>query len=104
MGEVSVQVTKPQRRPARRPGPSQVKMYGFCHLFRAMKTFTALVGLHRDSDLTESIDHAQCCTLHAMAQLLYGRGAFEPVERTTGRGTAICLNCRTDEKNTTSFH
>ena len=36
MGEVSVQVTEPQRRPVRRPGPSQIKMYGFCHLFRAM--------------------------------------------------------------------
>ena len=40
----------------------------------------------RDSDLTGSVDHAQCCTLHATAQSLYGRRAFEPVERPTGRG------------------
>ena len=36
MGEVSVQVTEPRRRPVRRPGPSQIKMYGFCRPFRAM--------------------------------------------------------------------
>ena len=36
MGEVSVQVTGPRRRPVRRPGPSQIKMYGFCRPFRAM--------------------------------------------------------------------
>ena len=35
IGEVSVQVTEPRRRPVRRPGPSQIKMYGFCRLFRA---------------------------------------------------------------------
>ena len=38
MGEVSVQVTEPRRRLVRRPGPSQIKMYGFCRLFRAMNT------------------------------------------------------------------
>ena len=36
MGEVSVQVTEPRRRPVRRPGPSQIKMHGFCRPFRAM--------------------------------------------------------------------
>ena len=30
------QVTEPRRRPVRWPGPSQIKMYGFCRLFRAM--------------------------------------------------------------------
>ena len=35
MGEVSVQVTEPQQRPVRRPGPSQIKMCGFCRPFRA---------------------------------------------------------------------
>ena len=58
----------------------------------------------RDSDLTGGVDHAQCCMLHVTAQSLYGRRVFEPVERPTGRGTAIGLNCRKDEKNTTSFH
>ena len=28
--------------PVRRPGPSQIKMYGFCRLFRAMRTLQAL--------------------------------------------------------------
>ena len=37
MGEVSVQVTEPRRRPVRRPGLSQIKMYEFCRLFRAMQ-------------------------------------------------------------------
>ena len=41
MGEVSVQVTEPRRRPFRRPGPSQIKMYGFCRLFRAMMHINA---------------------------------------------------------------
>ena len=36
MGEVSVQVTEPRRRSVRRPGPSQIKMYGFCRPFRTM--------------------------------------------------------------------
>ena len=31
-----MQVTEPRRRPVRRPGPSQIKMYGFCRPFRAM--------------------------------------------------------------------
>ena len=35
-GRDSVQVTEPRRRPVRRPGPSQIKMHGFCRLFRAM--------------------------------------------------------------------
>ena len=34
----------------------------------------------RDSDLSGSVDHAHCCTLHAAAQSMYGRRAFEPVE------------------------
>ena len=38
------------------------------------------------------------------AKSMYRRGAFEPVERTTGRGTAMGLNCRKDEKNNTSSH
>ena len=37
MGEVSVQVTEPRRRQVRRPGLSQIKMCGFCRLFRAME-------------------------------------------------------------------
>ena len=37
MGEVSLQVSEPRRRPVRRPGPSQTKMYGFCRLFRTME-------------------------------------------------------------------
>ena len=44
MGEVSVQVTEPRRRPVRRPGPSQIKMYGFCRPFRAMFTVSASTG------------------------------------------------------------
>ena len=36
MGEVSVQVTEPRRRPVRRPGPSQIKMCRVCGPFRAM--------------------------------------------------------------------
>ena len=36
MGGMSVQVTEPRRCPVRRPGPSQIKMYGLCRLFRAM--------------------------------------------------------------------
>ena len=68
------------------------------------KTFTAVVGLPRDNDLTGSVDHAQCCMLHATAWSKYGRRAFKHVERTTGRGTAMGLNCQRDEKNTTSFH
>ena len=38
MGEVSVQITEPRRRPVRRPGPSQTEMYGLCRLFRTMTT------------------------------------------------------------------
>ena len=41
--------------------------------------------MHRDSNPTGSVDHAQCCRLRATAQSLYGRGAFEPVkERPVG--------------------
>ena len=40
MGEVFVQVTEPRRRPVRRPGPSQIKMCGFCRPFRAMHAQT----------------------------------------------------------------
>ena len=36
MGGVPVQVTELRRCPVRRLGPSQIKMYGFCRLFRAM--------------------------------------------------------------------
>ena len=35
-----MQVTGPRRRSVRRPGPSQIKMYGFCRPFRAMPTHT----------------------------------------------------------------
>ena len=35
---VRVLVTEPRRRPVRWPGPSQIKMYGFCRLFRAMSS------------------------------------------------------------------
>ena len=43
MGGVSVQVTEPRRRPVRRLGPSQIKIYGFCCLFCAMSICTVLM-------------------------------------------------------------
>ena len=49
MGEVSVQVAEPRRRPVRRPGPSQIKMYGFCRLFHT--TVVCLTVLWRISSL-----------------------------------------------------
>ena len=60
--------------------------------------------LHRDSDLTGSVDHTHCCTLHATAQSFVWTRSVWTCRRTTGRGTAKGLNCRKDEKNTTSFH
>ena len=44
MGEVSVQVTEPRRRPVRRPGPSQIKMCGFCRPFCAMDILVSSVS------------------------------------------------------------
>ena len=35
---------------------------------RSSLQWYSTVGLHRDNDLTGSVDHAQCCTLHATAQ------------------------------------
>ena len=54
------------------------------------KIFTAV--MHRDNDLTGSVDHAQWHAACARRPSLYGRRACEAVERTTGRGTAMGLN------------
>ena len=54
--------------------------------------------LHRDSDLTGSVDHTHCCTLYATAQSFVWTRSVWTCRRTTGRGTAMGLNCRKDEK------
>ena len=65
--------------------------------------------LRQDSDLAGSVDHTHCCTLHVTAQSFVWTRSVWNCWRTIGRGTAMglnCLglNCRKDEKNTTSFH
>ena len=60
--------------------------------------------LHRDSDLIGSVDHTHCCMLHTTAQSSVWTRSVWTCWRTTGWGMAMGLNCRKDEKNTTSFH
>ena len=59
MEEVSVQVTEPRRRPVRRPGPSQIKMCGFCRLFRAMKIAELTAGSDDKTQRSPAGDRTQ---------------------------------------------
>ena len=62
MGEIAVKVTQPRRRPVRRPGPSQTKMYGFAAYFaqRGVK-----LGKTRNFFLPASSDFIVVALWHA---------------------------------------
>ena len=62
---------------------SQTKALANCMLVGSGACATCAYRLHRDSDLTGSVDHTHCCTRARCMRRpshLYGRGAFEPVE------------------------